>query len=206
LETVDLVDFSGNVGSRWDLLGRERSKVPLREDVDYRTIPDTKPHYRHANHLFIAGGEIFVTQLRSSNALGIVSGRVLDVAVGMPHDGTMQGGRNVFTTTNGHVVEFDIENEQMHRVHDLNAMTPSLNQLGWCRGVARHPTNPARFFVGFSAPRKSAWREFGHWIKHQHSPAPSRIALYDVGERRLVQEWEIGPHPGYILFQLHVLK
>jgi hypothetical protein len=59
--------------------------------------------------------------------------------------------------------------------------------------------------VGFSALRRSRWKEFGYWIRWRHALAPSRIALYDVEAGRLTASWPIGEGSGDVLFQLEAL-
>ncbi len=206
LETVDLVSLDGELLERWDLLEGEPGARTIDEGKDYRLIPDTKPHLRHGNHLFELGGELWTSQLRTMDAVCVTKpGRRLEMGVGMPHDGIVLGDKLVFTTTNNHLVMFDVADPSRRTEYNLPEMTPDLNQLGWCRGVARHPGAADRYFVCFSALRRSKWKEFGYWIKHGHMQPRSHLALYDLNERRMVRHQQVGEHHGYQLFQIDVL-
>lgn len=206
LETVDWVGFDGELLARWDLLDGEPDARKLDASRDYRSVADTKPHRRHVNHLFAVDDALWVTQLRSSDAVPVgAPGPGLRFAAGMPHDGRWVGERLVFTTTNGHLVLADPRAGRIERTVALAGLTPDLEQLGWCRGVAGDPRAPERYFVAFSALRRSRWKEFGYWIRWRHALAPSRIALYDLEARRLAGSWRIGDGKGDVLFQLEAL-
>jgi hypothetical protein len=207
LETVDFVSFDGSLKERFDLLANEPGARRIEPHVDYRLIPDTKPHVRHANHLVWSDDALWATQLRTCDAisLGTRTPQRLFLDVGMPHDGRWIRDRLVFTTTNGHVVQADPAQPAKIRWWNLAEMTPGLQQLGWCRGVCGHPDQPDQLFVGFSKIRRSKWLEVGYWIKHQHATPPGRIALYDLTQRKLVESWNLGPDPGFVVFQIDVL-
>lgn len=208
LETVDRLSLQdGRLLERWDLLEEVSDPRPIRADVDYRLIRDTKPHRKHGNHVFELDGRIWVTQLLTSDAVSVEHpGARIQIPVGNPHDGTRIGEDLVFTTTNGHVVKRDATGvSPKPRVWNLADMTPGLRQLGWCRGVCSDPSDPRRVFVAFTMIRRSKWKEFAFWSKHGHYAAPSRIGLYDLSARRLVASWNLGKGTGYVIFQLHPL-
>jgi hypothetical protein len=206
LETVDFVSLDGALKERFDLLAGEPGARRIDPHLDYRLVPDTKPHVRHVNHLVSVEGTLWATQLRTSDAisLGTPTPKRIPLEVGMPHDGRWIRDQLVFTTTNGHVVHVDTLRANA-RSWNLTEMTPQFQQLGWCRGVCGHPDEPSQVFVGFSKMRRSKWAEVGYWIKHQHLTPPGRIALYDLARACLVESWQVGPDPGFILFQLDVL-
>jgi hypothetical protein len=205
LETVDLVSFDGELLERWDLLAGEPGARTIDAQLDYRRVSDTKPHRRHVNHLFELGGDLWATQLSTGDAVCVTDpARRLDFAVGMPHDGRREDGRLVFTTTNGHLVLADAARGTVEREVALAPLTPGLEQLGWCRGVCADPRGPERYFVAFSALRRSRWRDFGFWIKWRHGLPPSRIAHYDLAGGSLLNAWTVGEGQGYVLFQLDV--
>ena len=206
LETVDIVTLNGELIERHDLLAEVPEARRIDESIDYRLIPDTKPHVRHANHLFELDGELWTGQLRTQDAVCIRDqSRRMDMQVGMPHDGTLLNGKYVFTTTNGHLVFFEPASPHERTIYNLTEMTPELQQLGWCRGVTSVPGSDDEYLVGFSALRRSSWKEFGYWIKHGHEVPNSRIAKYNLRERRLVETWQLGEHKGYQIFQIDVL-
>lgn len=206
LETVDLVSFEGDLRRRWDLLADESDARRIDEAQDYRLLADTKPHRRHVNHLFTVDDGLWATQLRTANAICLEAPeRSVGMEVGMPHDGRPIGDRIVFTTTNGHLVFVDPATMRVARTVDLAPLTPGLDQLGWCRGVCADPRHADRFFVAFSTLRRSRWKEFGYWIKRGHALPPGRVAHYDLDRGTLLTSWELGPRPGYVLFQLDSL-
>ncbi len=206
LETVDLVSREGVLLRRWDLLAGESGARCIDDARDYRRLADTKPHRRHVNHLFVVDGELWATQLRTTNAVCLdAPERSVDMEVGMPHDGRRIGERIVFTTTNGHLVFVDPNTMKVARAVDLAPLTPGLEHLGWCRGVCADPRYADRFFVAFTSLRRSRWREFGYWIKRGQARPLSRVALYDLRRGGMLASWELGPRPGYVLFQLDPL-
>lgn len=206
LETVDYVSTEGELIDRWDLLKNEKNVRTIDESKNYRLIPDTKPHVRHGNHLFVHDGDLWTSQLKTQNAVCVFDqSKSIEMEVGMPHDGTWLNDKVVFTTTNGHLIFFDMHNGFERSIVNLPAMTPDLEQLGWCRGVCAHPENKDQYFVGFSALRRSKWKDFGYWIKYGHNMPKSHISLYDVAKNERVATWQIGEGVGYQLFQVDVL-
>ena len=114
------------------------------------------------------------------------------------------GADRVFTTTNGHLVLVDPRSGALRRQVKLVELTPNLEQLGWCRGVARHPEKPELFFVSSRrAAAASGWRS--RKDPRGHFNPPGRIALYDLAGGGLRETWPIGEDPGLILFQLEAL-
>lgn len=206
LETVDLVDLQGNLIERWDLLANEPEARKIDPAHDYRMVPDTKPHLRHGNHLFELDGQLWSSQLRTSNATCVTDlNKTLDMTVGMPHDGDIIGEHLVFTVTSGYLVRFHLKGGAPTDAQptNLTEMTPEYDQLGWCRGVCGVQDRPDCYWVGFSALRRSKWKDFGYWIKHRHQMPRSRIALYNLADNTLEQTWEIGDsEPGLQIFQI----
>ncbi len=203
LETVDIVSLDGDLVERHDLIPGERTIDPAR---DYRLIPDTKPHVRHGNHLFIFNGTLWTGQLRTMDAVCVTDqSRRLELGVGMPHDGDWINGKIMFTTTNGHLVEFPDGQQPECRIHSLIELTPELDQLGWCRGVCAVPGAEDNYFVMFSALRRSKWKDFGYFIKYGHSMPQSRVAQYDLSAGNLVRTWSLGEDKGYQVFQVNAL-
>lgn len=206
LETVDHVDFDGTLKQRWDLLTDVEGARRIEEEVDYRLIPNTKPHHRHVNHVFVSRGELWATQLRISAAVQVTGGTGrIELGVGMPHDGILMDPDRVFTTTNGHLVLADPDTGEIRERVNLVELTPDLEQLGWCRGVARHPDDRDQFFVAFTKGRRSRWKDVAYRLRHGHYNPPSRVALYDLRRGSLNATWMVGEDPGLILFQLEVL-
>lgn len=206
LETVDLFSEAGQLEARYDLLKNIPEARTIDPEKDYRLIPDTKPHLRHGNHLFDVDGVLWTSQLWPFDAVSVTEpGGRWEMGAGMPHDGEYLNGKYVFTTTNGHLVLFEGTPPHDRTIVDLNKIPSGLNQLGWCRGVAAIPGTPDEYLVGFSSLRRSNWKDFGYFIKYGHTMPHSRIARYDVKDKRLIDSWDIGPDLGYQLFQVQVL-
>jgi len=154
---------------------------------DYRRV-NTKPHAVHPNHLFHVDGRLWVTRFRRNDAVRLDDhARRMNIELGMPHDGIPDGDLVYFTTTNGHVVATDAATGERRLAIDLNAIDRRKCQLGWCRGLCL--LGDGRAFVGFTAFRPSRWKDAAHWIMQDgKTRLPSRIALYDLRSRQLLEE------------------
>jgi hypothetical protein len=210
LETVDHVSLDGDLLHRWDLLDGDSDVRRIDPDLDYRRIPDTKPHYLHPNHLWVRHGELWVTGLKGPGAVRVTGNRrKVTFETGRPHDGPHDGryirGQLAFTTVRGFVVLVDPDSLEVVASHDLEPMTPGIKTLGWCRGLCEDPRDPNRFFVAFSILRLSPWREYGFRIRHGHPKAPSRIALYDIERAEVVESFLMTESQSLVLFQLDLL-
>ena len=53
--------------------------------------------------------------------------------------------------------------------------------------------------------RRSPWREYGFWINNGHKKVPSRIDLYDVESREMVERYVMTERQSLVLFQLDAL-
>jgi len=206
LESVDYVDMNGQLLRRWDMLrGTEGARV-IDPSTDYRLLPDTKPHLRHPNHLFALNGALWVTQLRTGDAVSVDNPeRRIDLQVGLPHDGDWWGEDLVFTTVNGHLVFVEEGAADKVTAYNLLPMTPDLNQLGWCRGACPHPSENRKAIVAFSKVRRTRWKEFGFRLKHGHDVPPGRICIYNLDARRLERTYFPTSDPGYVFFQIEIL-
>ena len=206
LETIDIVSLEGELLERWDLLLGLPGARRIDPGIDYRMLDDTKPHHRHPNHLFTLRDELWTSQLQTSDAICVTTpGARIDLAVGMPHDGDIVNGELLFTTVNGFIVFANLDPPFVTKPHDLNPLTPELNQLGWCRGVCADPQQEGRFFVGFSKVRRTRWKDLGFRVKHGHTVPLGRISHYDLYEGKLLREYGMGSDPGITIFQICVL-
>ncbi len=205
LESIDHISTDGELLNRWDMLTAVNEQRLHGLDKDIRLIPDTKPHLRHANHVYAWDGELWTGQLSTWDCVCVTDpAKRLHMEVGMPHDGTVVNGAAVFSTTNGHLVFFDEKNEASRRAYNLVEMTPGLEQLGWCRGVEPAPEDN-NWLVMFSALRRSKWKETAYFFKHRHKMPKSHISQYDLNKGELVRTWQIGEGVGYQLFQVDTL-
>lgn len=207
LETVDLISPDGELRERWDVLEPEhRSLGPIDPSFDYRTLPDTKPHFAHPNHLFQIGDALWVTQLRTSSARCVVDGsKRIEIEAGMPHDGRDIGGRLAFTTTNGHAVFADPASGETLAAHDLKELMEAPELAGWCRGICEDPSDEGSVYVAFTRPRQTRWHEFSFRVRHGYDRPPTRICHFDLKRQRLRSCVEVTDELSLVLFQLEAL-
>ncbi len=82
-------------GSSWQRFSR---------DIDYRKVASTKPHQSHPNYAFQLGGDVWVTRLYQRDAVCLTdSGKRINIALELPHDGVVRGKEIYFTLVDGRV-------------------------------------------------------------------------------------------------------
>ncbi len=207
LDMVLEVSPEGEVLERWNVLGGE-PWGRFSPQVDYRLVLTTKPHGSHPNYVFEADGGIWATRFQQRDALCLTQPeRRLEIGVEKPHDGIVWGSRVYFTTVDGHIVVADLEGHEAAAVYDLQKMTPGDRALGWCRGL--WVLDEERVLVGFSRLRPTRVRENLRWLRHRvglrSNPGnrPTRVALYNLREARLLREWTVEEHGLNVLFSIH---
>ena len=206
LETVDHVTLDGELVARWDLLehrGRPGDRSGARVPAAPR--PALKPHTAHGNHVFVRDGELWVTQLRTSRSSRSRARNACWRSRWGCRTTAAHPGPTPFTTTNGHVVLVDPGSMEVQASHNLPSMTPDADFLGWCRGVCEDPRDAGAFWIAFSYPRATRWREYAFWVKPKHRPMPSRIASYDLSAGTLRESHELARAEDMALFQLDLL-
>ena len=186
LQAVCELSPRGDLNAMWGTNGSH----PWEEyepDADYRAV-NTKPHAIHPNHLFLIGEDLWVTRFYPCDAVLVRDhARRMKIDVGNPHDGFFDGEHVYFTTTNGHVVACDAETGERVRDVDLYAHDHRRRERAWCRGLAL--IDRARAFVGMTQLRATKWKNMAHrLLLDGKARLPSRIALYDLDDSRLVDE------------------
>jgi hypothetical protein len=201
----EVLELTGTLGQDpWERFSR---------DVDYRKVPTTKPHQSHPNHLFFLGGRPWVTRFEQRDAIPLEGGDgepfALAAAGAGVHDGHPAGGHLYFTAVNGRVVRFRLEDGRGREAEcfDLHPLTrPDGGPIGWCRGLL--PLGPSTW-VGFSRIRYTTLRKNLSWLRHgfkegaYHGQRPTRIALYDLEQPRLVEEIDLEPAGMGAVFSIH---
>jgi hypothetical protein len=206
LDMVVELSTEGKLIREWSVVGEDPWRRFSR-DVDYRTVPTTKPHRSHPNHVFLLGEEIWVTRFEQRDAISLTQpGRRLDIAVERPHDGCVVGDSIYFTTIDGHVLIVNRESMQVEKVYDLTMMHGSAeNVLGWCRGIL--PIDARLVWVGFTRVRPTKFRENLAWLKKgatgEPEDRPTHLGLYDLQENRCIDEIPLEAHGVGIVFSLH---
>jgi hypothetical protein len=189
-------------GSVWDRFS---------PSVDYRKVPTTKPHRAHPNFVFFLDGTPWVTRFEQSDAVpldGKTNGRGR-FALGdeRVHDGYVAGNEIYFTTVNGRVLRFDLTSGAQECI-DLNKIGNSYRDrpLGWCRGIL--PLGE-KAWIGFSRIRFTTLRRNLDWARRgfrhidRQPPAPTRVAYYDINQRKLLHEIEVEEQGMNTIFSIH---
>jgi hypothetical protein len=204
LDMVVEVTVDGQLLREWSVLGEDPWKRFSR-DIDYRKVPETKPHRSHPNHVFQLDDEVWVTRFEQRDAISLTEpGRRIDIAVQRPHDGQVAGDWIYFTTVDGHLVVANRHSLKVEEVFDLNAIdNPQQHVLGWCRGVA--VMENGKVWVGFSRIRTTRFKENLLWAKQgfESRNKPTHIALYDLGKKSCLDEIDLEPYGLDVLFSVH---
>ncbi len=194
LDMVLKFTLGGTVLSEWSTVDGEEAWSRFSRDVDYRKVESTKPHRSHPNFVFELNGEPWVTRFQQRDAICLEDRtKRIDIAVGLPHDGLVCGEKIYFTLVDGRIVIANSRSLRVEEVVDLKEIDGQNALLGWCRGLL--PLDERRIWVAFTRVRKTKFRENILWVKHVLRPGmtekPTHIALYDLAERRLLQEFDL---------------
>jgi len=204
LDMVVKVSRSGELLNAWSVMG-EDPWSRFSRDIDYRRVETTKPHKSHPNFVFELNDETWVTRFRQRDAISLNgSGGRINIAVQAPHDGLLHDGKIYFTSVDGRVVIADPASLQVERVIDLKEINGQNTLLGWCRGLL--PLDERRLWVGFSRIRKTRFKENVLWVRstlqNGMSEAPTHIGLYDLEQKRCMQEFDLEPHGMNLIFSI----
>lgn len=165
--------------------------------VDYRRVQSTKPHRSHPNFLFGLDGEPWVTRAQQMDAVSLRDrSKRIDIGIALVHDGIVVGDYVFFTAVNGHIAVAHARTHKLECVIDLAEITRTETPLGWSRGLL---VEGNRAWVGFSRLRPTRLYENLRWWKRQISARgdepsavlPTRIALYDLARRELLDELDL---------------
>jgi hypothetical protein len=196
LDMVVRITPEGRLIEDWNVLGGPAWQRFSR-DIDYRLVESTKPHKSHPNFVFELGAELWVTRLHQRDALCLTdSKKRIEIALESPHDGVVRNRQIYFTLVDGRVALANADNMTIDRVIDFKEMDDPNALLGWCRGVL--PIDDQRVWVGFSRVRKTRFYENVLWVKRVFREGmmekPTHISLYDVGQHRCLQEFNLEPY------------
>jgi len=204
LDLVVEVTPQGKLLREWSAI-EEATWKRFSRDIDYRKIPETKPHKSHPNHVFQLDDEVWVTRFDQRDAISLTRpGRRIDIAVQRPHDGQVVGDWIYFTTVDGHVAVANRHTLQVEEIINLNTIDNEQQfVLGWCRGVAVMEKD--KVWVGFSRIRTTRFKENLLWAKHgfETRNKPTHIALYDLAQKKCLDEIDLEPYGLAVLFSVH---
>jgi hypothetical protein len=204
LDLVVEVTTQGKLLREWSVIGEDTWKRFSRE-IDYRKVPETKPHKSHPNHVFQLDDEIWVTRFDQRDAISLTRpGRRIDIGVQRPHDGQVVGDWIYFTTVDGHLVVANRHTLHVEEIFNLNTIDNKQQLvLGWCRGVAVMEKD--KVWVGFTRIRLTRFKENLVWAKQgfETRKKPTHIALYDLAKRECLDEIDVEPYGLDVLFSVH---
>ena len=210
LDMVLEFTMEGEVVNEWNT-----SDIPTWErfsrDVDYRKVPTTKPHKVHPNCSFYYDSQIWATRFHQKDAICLTDNRDnLQVDVERPHDGFVVGDDIYFTTVDGHIVIVNPKSKSPTEIIDLNEIHGTKDPLGWCRSI--HVVSKKEVYVGFSRIRTTKLRENIRWVARRvgldgvrGSHFPTRVAVYNLEEKKLINEINLEPNNVNVIFSVHVL-
>jgi hypothetical protein len=179
--------------------------------IDYRKVPTTKPHRAHPNFVFFLDGRPWITRFEQRDAIpldGARNGRKIFRLGDEPvHDGYVAGSHIYFTTVDGYIIRFELASGAKQSFA-LPAMRGSYSDrpLGWCRGIL--PIGES-VWVGFSRVRFTALRHNLDWVRRgfrqieRLPPAPTRIARYDLVNKKVLEEIELEHQGLNTIFSIH---
>jgi hypothetical protein len=204
LDLVIEVSPEGKLLREWSVLGEDTWKRFSR-DVDYRKVPETKPHMSHPNHVFHLGDEVWVTRFEQRDAISLTNpGRRIDIGLQRPHDGHVVGDWIYFTTVDGHLVVANWHTLKVEEVFDLSSIDNHEQLvLGWCRGLVVMEKD--KVWVGFTRIRTTRFKENLLWAKEgfETRRKPTHIAFYDLTKRKRLDEIDLEPDGLAVLFSVH---
>jgi len=204
LDMVAKVSLEGELLESWNVLG-EPPWNRFSPTTDYRKIHTTKPHKAHPNFVFQLDETIWVTRFHQRDAICLNdSGRRIEIAVEAPHDGVVVGDEVLFTSVDGRVIIADTEKLRLSEVIDLKQIDGQDALLGWCRGLL--PLDKRKAWVGFSRIRKTWYQENVRWVKGVFREGmrekPTHMSLYDLAEKRCIQEFDLEAHGMHVVFSI----
>ena len=222
MEMVFEITKEGDLVREWHVLG-EQPWTSLAKETDYRRV-NLKPHRAHPNFVFFLEEELWVTRFYQKDAISLTRpGRRIDIAVGSPHDGIVNGDFVFFTTTNGNIVIVNQRTLKVDDVVDLNAIHKHGGPLGWSRGVY---VEDGKLWVGFSRIRPTKLKENVDWVKHSlkwrlrwllpevithrskwmkkglKKELPTRLACYDLAKKECLSQMNLEPHGISAIFSI----
>ncbi len=164
------------------------------QSIDYRKVITTKPHHCHPNYVFEYKDEIWVSRFIQKDLLCLSNPKKrIEIGLEKTHDGNVFNDKVYCTTVNGFVFISDLKTQKLIEKYDLNEITKSTKDLGWCRSL--HVIDEDRIIVGFSRLRPSKIRENLRWVKFQmglretSGRLPTRVACFNLKKRTL--DWTV---------------
>jgi len=204
LDMVIKLTPQGEVLDEWSVL-EEEPWARFSRTIDYRKVDSTKPHQSHPNFVFQLNSEIWVTRFMQRDAICLNGNRRrIEIGLQFPHDGLLRGNRIYFTTVDGKIVIANRQTLRVDEIIDLRSISDGEKALGWCRGLL--PVDERQVWAGFTRVRKTKFAENILWarniLRDGVREKRTRIALYDIGEKRCLQIFDLEQHGMNIVFSI----
>ena len=204
LDMVFKFSRHGEPVAEWCVLD-EQPWSRFSRSIDYRKVETTKPHKSHPNFAFELEGQLWVTRFRQRDAICLADpAQRIDIGLESTHDGLLHGERIYFTTVDGKVVIANAGTRRVDKVIDLTQISDGNSLLGWCRGLL--PVDNRMTWVGFTRVRKTKFKENILWVRNAFRDGmvdkPTHIALYDIEDKRCLQEIDLEPYGMNIIFSI----
>jgi hypothetical protein len=201
LDMVAEISSEGEVLKEWPVLGGD-TWGKFSKDIDYRKVASTKPHASHPNFIIETEDDLWVTRNMQKDAVSLLRPDRRVQFLGYPHDGIKRDGKIYFSTVNGYIHIVDEKTMKMVETIDLNGIEHEDVALGWMRGVL--PVGDNLCWVGFTRLRRTKFKDNVSWVKHgfRQYYLPTRIALYDLAKRQLLQEVDIEPFGIHAIYSI----
>lgn len=206
LDMVMRLTSEGALSEEWTVVD-EDTWVRFSRETDYRKVASTKPHRSHPNFVFQLDGELWTTRCNQGDVFCLTRTEEPIVIADRPiHDGVWYRDSIYFTAVNGVVVVVDGPSATVADRVDLNDVVGEGPPLGWCRGI--EVLDDRHVVVGFSRLRPTRWQENLRWVKHRLGGdggglLPTRIAMFDLVDRRLCWEIDLEPYDMNVVFSVH---
>jgi hypothetical protein len=195
LDMILEMDREGQVLSTHSALPGEDPWGRFSKNTDYRKVITTKPHRSHPNYSFEYKDELWISRFNQKDLLCLTDPtKNIEIGQEKTHDGNLWGNLAYCTTVDGHLFVSDLDTLKVVGKYDLNEITQTDKDLGWCRGV--HILEENRVLVGFSRLRPSKFKDNHRWLRFQlgirkkdSGGMPTRVDCFNLTER--TREWSI---------------
>jgi len=210
LEMVQVLNEEGEIIEEINMASVATWKR-FKKHIDYRTIPTTKPHEVHINHLFEIDGEIWVTRGQKGDAVKLYDQNIRFQVVNhnkdeiiLCHDGKVKGDFIYFTSVDGYLIIINKYSKKVEEYINLNKINPFQKRIPWTRGVevvGRYA------FVGATKMRPTKFKELAKWaIKGEPIQMPSCILQVDLEKKEIVEIYEMQKYKNAAIYSILAFK
>ena len=176
--------------------------------IDYRTIPTTKPHEAHINHLFTIRKKVWVNLGNSRKAICVTDPNLfIDMdsyfdqnEKVLCHDGLVVGDKIYFTSVSGKIIIVDKNYLKVEKIINLNKINNLDKDIGWTRGIEVVGT---KAYVGITKVRRSRFKEYTKYlVTGEKSSMPSSIIELDLEREVITDAYEAQNYQGHGIYSI----